>query len=103
MFLQLNQLIVGIREGGVVTSVSDATSTLKGTAGKPTWGNGHAIKVVAIIKLKGAASKPTWGDGRKSYTLAAAATAALLSLPLLSLLSRRRLRSLPLLVLLSRL
>jgi hypothetical protein len=70
------QLIVGIREGGVVTSVSDATSTLKGAAGKPTWGGGRAVTGVAIIELKGAAGKPTWGDGRESVTLAAAAAAA---------------------------
>ena len=70
------QLIVGIREGGVVTSVSDATSTLKGAAGKPTWGDGRAVTGVAIIELKGAAGKPTWGDGRESFTLAVSAATA---------------------------
>ena len=81
MFLQLIQLIVGIREGGVVTSVSDATSTPKGAAGKSTWGDGCAVTGVAIIELKGAAGKPTWGDGRESFTLAAATAVTTFAIP----------------------
>jgi hypothetical protein len=70
------------REGGVVTSVSDATSTLKGAAGKRIMcGDGRAVTGVAIIELKGAAGKPTWGDGHESFTLAAAAAVTTFAIP----------------------
>jgi hypothetical protein len=62
MVLQLIQLIIGIREGGVVTSVSDATSTLKGAAGKPTWVDGCAVTGVVIIELKAPGLRSTVGD-----------------------------------------